>query len=261
MAPCPICLPSKPKWLSNGSLILCEKTSAIYCVGPTCSTTGWAASRLTIAQNVFLQAEQEKEDSESLAKAIALIDRQLAWIDSVLETVRQVDSLHTSFAKTYPLVRKSLRQSTKSGPDVQVDVGGYFQNVGRIYGAEFLTSSWREVQRLESAKKTLLSLKASVGDADSTIWSQNLASSIRTEKLKTAVSAKEILLGVRSKVGHAAAFLSDETFTTIGRWAGAGGAPPGFSVAKTATTIELRGGQSTWRARAGEITPLSPVPS
>lgn len=41
MAPCPICSARTPKWLENGTLIWCEATRAIYCIGPECWQGLW----------------------------------------------------------------------------------------------------------------------------------------------------------------------------------------------------------------------------
>ena len=260
MAPCPICCPTDPKWLSRGSLIWCEDTQAIYCVGPKCSTTGWAAARLTAAQNAFLQVDREKKAAIDLTSAVALVEARLAWIDAALPAVQHVDQLHSGLAKEQGAVRNALRRATKGSPDLQVDVGGRFQPVGPVNGTGFLTSSWQEGKRLEEARRKLLSLRADVGSESAADWATGLAPTIRKAKLKTANATAEALAVTSRKVGEAAAFLSDQTFRTLVAWSRAGAAPTGCSISQTEGAIEIRGEGYPWRARAGEVKPLPPVP-
>jgi hypothetical protein len=261
LAPCPICSPRSPIWLLKGSLIWCAETSAIYCVGPTCSTSGWAASRLTVAQNIFLREDREQQNAANLGRELRAVDARLAWIASVRPNVVRADEIQGRLAKTLPSLKLSMSRATKGGDAIRADVGGSLQPVGSIRGAPFLSSTWRLSEKLDAASSDLRSLKAECGSVDPQSWADRLAPAQCEEKLRAARKAADALSAVIVKIAAGAEFLSEETVSTLARWSASRSAPHSFKFQRTAAGFSLSVADKVWRARIGEIAVLPTLPS
>ncbi len=80
MVPCPMCSHGKPKWKHDGSLIWCEATKAIYCIGPRCSGVTWE-KRLNVARNILRQTEKARADAAALVAVAGRAPAVLGWIE------------------------------------------------------------------------------------------------------------------------------------------------------------------------------------
>jgi hypothetical protein len=259
MAPCPICSQTHPKWLGRGRLIWCEDTSAIYCLGPQCSTGGWVAGRVNIAENLFRQEDRERQAAADLAQGLAVIRARIDWIDRVASRVRRAEELQNRLGKL-TAVRRGLLNRTKGGGPVEVDVGGARRQVGSIRGADFLRSTWRDVAALEQARAGLVASLGEADRADLVAWASSLAPIICASKLGLLNEAVAALRRASEHVSAAANFLSQETALTLAALAPYSTGAERFRVTRNGDLLGIEAGEKAWHARIDEVTPLPALP-
>lgn len=259
--PCPVCSPRSPKWLDGGRLIWCGATRAIYLIGPTCGSTGWA-SRVTQALNAYLQEELVRKNAARLAAEVRLSAPRLAWIEANRAAIARVEALHQGLAETFPKLRHLIYRRAKGGDVIWEPIDDVSQAIGRVRGPRFLTSSWREAPKLGAAAETLAAIGRLCGDADPATWAAELAPAICELRLGELDEAIGTLKAAAQNVEEAAAFLSAETVQTLARlsraWADG---PNAFWIPNTLSGFDLKSGGKLWRGPLNEIRPLPPLPT
>lgn len=248
MAPCPICSPGKPKYLTGGTLIWCEATQAIYAIGPKCSVTLWEDGRLNRAVNLYLQTESAKANASGLVAALALIPAQRTWISNHRSMAEKAERYQKNFAKQAPKLRGALSRGLRSKTAA----------TAQIKGDNFLRGSWKLTNDLDMADLALGSAITAAGE-DSEAYVLGLTPSGVSERLSKIKSPITTLKRTADRMADAAAFLSAKNCEHIGKWGASGTAPMSFKATYTASSIDLKTVNERWVGPLGLLWP-SPLP-
>lgn len=255
-APCPICSPAKPKYFSDGTLIWCGHTRAIYAIGPRCSTSIWTDDRLQVAKNQFRRSQKEREEAAGLFHHVRRAPAMTSWAAASLDPIRAAESAHRDFARSMRPLRLALSRAIKtSGGSLRLPNG---HTVGWIMGPTFLTGAWPLEREVTEALKKLEALAAEAG-ADPQAWAEGMAPTLRREKLKTAREARQALVRTSDRVAAAVAFLSTSNVEALVTWSKMENAPIAFQVSHTGNKVDLRQGNDRWLGPLG-LKPTSVVP-
>jgi hypothetical protein len=257
MVPCPVCCPTKGKWLRGGTLIWSSVAQAIYVIGPRCSHGAWR-QRLDVAINVFKETETAKRNTLLLAAQIAAIGARCAWIEGVRTTVARADDRQAGFARALPKLRTAFRRELKTGNFIIARGPAGPVPIGTFRGGAFMEGLWRLSNKLDRALSTLVAIE---GEATAANWVDALAPSVRADKLHELRSVERALEGIAEKVSAAAAFASHANLDILANWARSGGAPLGFKVTRTARTFDLVVDDRRWQCVIDDIEQLVPLPS
>jgi hypothetical protein len=248
MAPCPICSAEGARWLNGGALIWCEKTAAIYAIGPRCYKTLWTDGRMDIAINEFLQSEREKTNKERLLAAALSAPALQSWIAAQRPTAKRFAELHAGFAKSVPRLRGALSRALKVGSAA----------VAAIKGRRFLTGAWQLEKKLTEADRILAALKhVAGGDAQS--WVEGLSPRAVGQRLEEANRAREALDDVVACCDEGAAFLQPATIRALATWGSDPRCPVTFKAPSTATRVEFRTEHEHWSGQLG-LRSCAPLP-
>ena len=254
-APCPICSADSPKWLHGGSLIWCEKTQAIYAIGPACYTTLWKDGRMNKAINLFMESEKAKADGIRLYHLILRIPRLLDWIVHNRSLASDATNAHTSFAKDMRQLRGVLARALKASNGMAQDRGPWADNpIGMVTGRPFLSGNWSLGRDIDDAANALRSYPVISGE-DLLHWVDSLTPSVRAARCKQIEAAWDALHRTEQRMEAASAFLSARNTEVLGRWGRSAGAPIAFTVSTTTSRVTFRQGEAMWQGPA-----LLPVP-
>jgi len=176
MAPCPICSPTDPQFLS-GVLIWCEATAAIYAIGINCAAELWKDGKLDREIASFRRRKADEALETVLLDRLPIVPRQRAWIAEVIPSARRADVISRSFRKTLPTVAHSLGEVAKSGALLTVhrrvsddlfESGSAIREeaVGRLEGAAFLGGQSQIEKQLRICDETLKAADFGANDDD-----------------------------------------------------------------------------------------------
>jgi hypothetical protein len=250
MGPCPICSPTAPKWLHEGSLIWCEATKAIYCVGPDCYKGLWADGRMDRAINLFTESAKAKADGIRLYHLILRIPRLLGWVAENRTLAEQITALHTSFGKDQSRLRAVLSRSLKASDGIANDRGPLTDiPIGRVSGRPFLAGRWSLAADIDEAANILRAFPVIRGD-DLTGWADALTPSARADHCRDIERARDALARADEKMRAAHDFLLPRNIEILGRWARGEGSPTSFSVSATTSRVTFRSGDAMWQGPA-----------
>jgi len=205
-APCPICSPANPKFLANGTLLWCESSKAIYCIGPDCYSTWWDDGRFDQALNALRRTQQELTNAGKLEAFIAQIADQRDWIARNLAQARRIAELHADLIRSAPKFRGTLSRRLK----------GSLSTHG-VRGDGFLRGQWPLERKLTDADRLLVALQHGSRDVS------KLSPSAVKERLQDAARAEASLKFVYERMSEAAVFLSADNMrklAELGKWDG-----------------------------------------
>jgi hypothetical protein len=249
MAPCPICSTRTPKWIENGTLIWCEATQAIYCIGPNCYGTLWKDGRLDREINRRRRTLQEEENLAALSEAIEAAPAHVAWIKAHFTQARRVTQLHEGLATSAPKFRGAVSRAIKGSPLTSAQIGGH----------SFIRGRWALDEKLRQAEAVWLRLMAQpLADAYPD-GAEVLAPRIVQERLVEIRRSQGQMGQVVQCIVDAAAFLSTESIQNLAKWGKAANAPIEFDAIHTATGVRIRCGQELWEGPIGLALP-APLP-
>lgn len=250
MAPCPICSARTPKWIENGTLIWCEATQAIYCIGPKCYGTLWKDGRLDREINRRRRTLQEEENLAALSEAIEAAPAHVAWIKAHFTQARRVTQLHAGLATSAPKFRGAVSRALKGSPLTSNQIGGH----------SFIRGRWALDEKLRQAEAIWLRLMAQpLADAYPN-GAEILAPRLVQERLVEIRASQGQMNQVAQSIGDAAAFLSTASIQNLAKWGKAANAPIEFDAIHTATGVRIRCGQELWEGPVG-LAPPGPPPS
>lgn len=259
-APCPVCSPAGPRWLRGGMLVWCAESRAIYCIGPTCGSTGWMR-RISVALNDFRRASRERRSAARLAAEAALTPARIGWIKAARPVLEHAEDRQRAFAAELPRLRHVLYRRARAGDSIWETVDGVATSLGRIPGERFLTSTWRLAARLEEATEVFAALSGDAGE-DAHGWAVALSPEACARRLEEVDLAAGVLAEAEGRVAIASAFLSGETVTTLVQIARAWrNGPNHFSISHMAGGFDIRAEDRVWRGPLNRIRPLTPPPS
>lgn len=256
MAPCAICLPKGPKWKNAGSLIWCEATSAVYCIGPDCST-GEMKTKLAQARNILARTEKDKRDTARLIAAATSAPLFVRWIDDHLDLALSVSHRHNDFARSLPKFRSALSRFARTG--LPGDLLGAPGAGVFVKGKAFLTGGWRLDNDLQSARARLQRLAAEASP-DPATWGKALAPTARDDMLKSVDEAIKLVYRAADRMIAASVFLSDDTFGFLGRLRSHPLAPTSYTLNFTKTSAAIDHREERWRGALALEMP-NPLPS
>ena len=179
-APCPICSPTSPKYLSDGTLIWCAHTEAIYAIGPKCSLSIWTDNRLQTAKNAFRRSQKEREEAAALFHHVRRADAFLQWIADHRGRASAAEQAHREFGRTMKTLRLALSRDIKTRGAVLRSSSG--RALASIRGPAFLTGSWSMSRELSEAGLSIRRAATEAG-ADPQAWAEALAPTARRDKL------------------------------------------------------------------------------
>ena len=258
-APCSICSPGAPKWLHKGSLIWCEKSQAIYAIGPDCYKGMWADGRMDRAINLFTESQKAKEDGIRLYHLILRIPRFLSWVVANRALAGQVTDLHAGFAKDLPRLRAMLSRSLKATNGMAYDRGPLADiPLGVVAGRSFLSGHWKVGAEIDAAAASLRAFPVIEGP-DLLAWIDALTPSARAEKCKEIEKAREALARAEERMKIARDFLSAGNAQTLGRWGRGEGSPIEFTVTTTGSRITFCSGETAWQGPVNLATSVGTV--
>jgi hypothetical protein len=249
MAPCPICSSRTPKWIENGTLIWCEATEAIYCIGPKCYGTLWSDGRLDREINRRQRTLREEENLAALSEAIEMAPAQLAWIKDHFKPAKRATLLHESLASSAPKFRGAVARGIKGSLVMGNQIGGH----------GFIRGRWALDEKLRQAEAVWLRLVAKpFSDAYPGV-ADELAPRAVQERLVEVRASQGMMAQVAQSLADAAAFLSRASIQNLAKWGKAANAPIEFSAAHTATGVRITCGQESWEGPIG-LAPPAPIP-
>ncbi len=263
MAPCPICSPDHGKYLNGGSLIWCEATQAIYAIGPRCSAHLWEDGRMARAINLFNETERARADGVKLKTHMQRIPVYLDWVDMNRALATEVALAHSSFTHQLRRVRAVLSRTLRSSGGVALDrqkAGDVA--LGRVTGAGFLSGTWNIGADLDQAVASFQTFPDLKGD-DLRAYIEDLAPSVRAQRCKQLIQARDALKRTKERIETAREFLSPGNVEILGRWSRSDSSPIQFSISTTATRITVRHGDAMWQGPALLPSPkgrLEPIP-
>lgn len=249
MAPCPICSARTPKWIENGTLIWCEATRAIYCIGPNCYRTLWRDGRLDREINRRRRTLQEEENLAALSEAIEAAPAHVAWIRAHFAQARRVTQLHAGLATSAPKFRGAVSRALKGSPLASTLIGGH----------SFIRGRWALDEKLRQAETVWLRLMAQPLAEAYPDGVEVLAPRIVQERLVEILASQGQMSQVAQCIVEAAAFLSTESIQSLAKWGHAANAPIEFDAIHTATGVRIRCGQELWEGPVGLTLP-APLP-
>ncbi len=251
-APCPICSPTSPKYLSDGTLIWCAHTEAIYAIGPKCSLSIWTDNRLQTAKNVFRRSQKEREETAALFHHVRRADAFLQWIADHQGRASAAELAHREFARSMRTLRLALSRDIKTkGPTLRSSSG---RALATVRGPTFLTGSWSMSRELSEAAASIRKATAEAGP-DPQAWAEALAPTVRREKLKEIRAARQMLVRSAERMSAAALFLSQGNIEPLAIWSKLESSPIRFEVSHTSTKIEVRQGSDRWLGPLGLAMP------
>lgn len=251
-APCPICSPASPKYLSDGTLIWCAHTEAIYAIGPKCSLGIWTDNRLQTAKNAFRRSQKERQEAAALFHHIRRADAFLEWIADHQGRAKAAEQAHREFSRTMKTLRLALARDIKTkGATLRSSTG---QALASVRGPAFLTGSWPISHELSDAASGIRKAALEAGP-DPQAWAETLAPTPRRERLKEIRAARQVLVRSAERMSAAALFLSQGNIEPLAIWSKLETSPIRFDVSHTSTKIELRQGADRWSGPLGLAMP------
>lgn len=255
-APCPLCSGVKPKWKHGGTLIWCEATSAIYCIGPDCSTKAFR-DRLNIARNIFRRDQKAIDDALQFESLIAGIPALVEWIDHHIPQARDLTGRHKMLRKELPEGRGRLSRSIRSG--MLLDYQGPNETVvGHVSGGEFLKGTWTVDRDLE-ALRMILSTLWQEASSKPAAWVDALAPTVRHQKLLQARKTVGKVRAAHSKFRAGSEFLAKANLERLAKWTAHGGGPYGMRIVIAGAKAEISFGEEFCRVPFNLPPPL-PLP-
>lgn len=251
-APCPICSPTSPKYLSDGTLIWCAHTESIYAIGPKCSLSIWTDNRLQTAKNVFRRSQKEREEAAALFHHVRRADAFLQWIADHQGRASAAEQVHREFGRSMKTLRLALSRDIKTRGAVLRSSSG--RALAWIRGPAFLTGSWSMSRELSEAALGIRRAATEAG-ADPQAWAEALAPTARRDKLKEIRAARQVLVRSAERMSAAALFLSQGNIEPLAIWSKSEVSPIRFDVSHTGTKIEFRQGSDRWVGPLGLAMP------
>ncbi|TFW03972.1 hypothetical protein E4M02_02520 [Brevundimonas sp. S30B] len=257
--PCPICSTAAGKWLSNGTLIWCEDTEAVYVIGPDCYTSLDGGDRISSAINAYNVEEQERRRARILADIATLAPDLISWATASKAAATAASKAQAGLRQALPRLRSTIHRVLKANDSVTATFyadGQYrTETIGKIAGRDFLIGQWDLATKLTAAIGTLQAL-ARDASPDARVWADGLSPTARKARLGQARAAVTDLEKVSSSLLAASQFLAADNIRRLAIWS-VKGPPTEFSVNHTASKVVLTVDGKSWEGPVGIKPPVS----
>lgn len=247
-APCPICAREGGRWLEKGTLLWCEATSAIYCIGPDCYRSLYDDGRVDRQINALLRSQRIRANIDSLKMALGSAQWLVSWIDAARGPAQAISNRHQSFHESAPKLRGLLSRWNKGRPAA-----------GAILGGDFLRGGWNSGRDLGEARVALRRLLEASG-SDPAAWAEALAADVVEDNLARFNAARHAVDVAAERLEIARAFFSANNLGFLRELSLTPERPAPFTVTVQGGHLELVHRGEFWRTLVG-VPPTPPVPT